>query len=111
MTEGAPKRTLPPSSMHPAAQSDDQLALELRRLGPLGILAILIILFSNFELRLGSSGFPLMVPLSALLVLLWAWRSRTPWSEIGLVRPQNWIATITLGAVFGCAFKLLLKAI
>jgi len=48
---------------------NDRLAARLRRFGPLGILAILVILAGNV----------LLVPLSAVLVLLWAWRSRTPW--------------------------------
>jgi len=51
------------------------------------------------------------VPLSALLVLGWTWRSRTPWREIGYVRPKSWIGTLAIGIVFGSAFKLLMKAI
>jgi uncharacterized protein len=44
-------------------------------------------------------------------VLVWAWRSHTPWREIGYVRPRSWPGTLALGVVFGCAFKLLMKAI
>jgi membrane protease YdiL (CAAX protease family) len=76
-------------------------AAELRGFGPLGILAILVIAAGNF----------LFIPLSALLVLAWARQSRTPWREIGYVRPKSWLATIAIGIVFGVAFKLLMKAI
>jgi membrane protease YdiL (CAAX protease family) len=80
---------------------DERLAARLRGFGPLGILAILIILAGNF----------LFLPLSALLVLLWAWLSGTPWREIGYVRPQGWARTIIIGIVFGAAFKLIMKAL
>ena len=59
---------------------DDHLAQRLRGFGPLGILAILIILAGNAVLE----------PLSAVLVLIWARLSRTPWREIGYVRPKSW---------------------
>lgn len=80
---------------------DDPIAAGLRGFGPLGILAILIILAGN----------AVVVPLSAVLVLVWARLSRTPWREIGYVRPRSWIITLAAGLVFGAAFKLLMKAI
>jgi uncharacterized protein len=83
----------------PAA--DDGIAQQLRGFGPLGILAILIILAGN----------GLFAPLSAILVLAWAWRSRTSWREIGYVRPMSWILTLVTGIAFGFALKLLMKAI
>jgi membrane protease YdiL (CAAX protease family) len=79
---------------------DDKLASRLRGFGPVGLLAILVILSGNL----------LIAPLSAVLVLAWVWRSRTPWHEIGYVRPA-WISDLVLGVVFGAAFKLLMKAI
>src|SRR5712692_2976978 len=63
-----------------ALQPSDRFAARLRRFGPLGILAILVILAGN-----------VLKPLSAILVLLWVQRSRTPWREIGYVRPKSWI--------------------
>src|SRR5207248_4234778 len=45
------------------------------------------------------------------LVLLWVSASRTPWRELGYVRPRSWVASLVLGVVFGAAFKLLMKAI
>src|SRR5438309_594699 len=83
-----------------ATPPDDPVATGLRGFGPLGLLAILVIVLTSF-----------IKPLSAILVLLWAWRSHTPWREIGYVRPRSWIGTLAAGIVFGCAFKLLMKAI
>src|SRR4051794_35254652 len=84
-----------------AAPSDDRVAASLRGFGPVGIFAILIILAGNF----------VVVPLSAVLVLVWAQWSRTSWREIGYVRPRNWIGSLSVGLAFGSAFKLLMKAI
>lgn len=80
---------------------DDALAAALRGFGPLGLVAILAILAGNF----------LFVPLSAILALLWARRSRTPWRTIGLARPRSWIGVLVVGIAFGIAFKLAMKAI
>jgi membrane protease YdiL (CAAX protease family) len=80
---------------------DDSVAAGLRGFGPLGILAILVIYGGN----------AIFAPLSAVLVLVWAWLSRTPWREIGYVRPRSWIVTLAAGLVFGASFKLLMKAI
>ncbi len=44
-------------------------------------------------------------------MLVWAWRSHTPWREIGYVRPRSWVATVATGIAFGIAFKLLMKAV
>jgi membrane protease YdiL (CAAX protease family) len=80
---------------------DDREAAELRGFGPIGILAILVILAGNF----------LFSPLSAILVLVWVRLSRTPWRAIGFVRPDSWIRTATIGIVLGVALKFLLKMI
>ena len=77
-------------------------AAGLRGFGPLGILAILVIVLAGV--------FPL-VPLSAILVLVWARWSRTPWREIGYVRPKSWTRDLAIGVAFGIAFKFLMKAI
>jgi membrane protease YdiL (CAAX protease family) len=81
--------------------SDDSFAARLRGFGPLGILAILIILASNV----------LIAPLGAILVLVWVKISGTPWREIGYVRPRSWMRTIGIGIVFGVAFKFVMKAL
>jgi membrane protease YdiL (CAAX protease family) len=90
-----------PVETQPVLPSDDPIAARLRGFGPLGILAILIIL----------SGNAVVAPLSAILVLVWARWSRTPWREIGYVRPRSWIRSVGLGVAFGIALKLLMKAI
>ena len=57
------------------------------------------------------AGNLLFIPLSALLVLAWAWRSGTPWRELGFVRPVHWPRTIAIGLAFGITLKLVMKAI
>jgi uncharacterized protein len=84
----------------PRPVSDDSVAVGLRGFGPLGLLAILVIVITS-----------VFKPLSAVLVLAWAWRSHTPWREIGYVRPKSWLGSLAVGIVFGCAFKLFMKAI
>jgi uncharacterized protein len=79
---------------------DDRVAALLRGFGPYGILAVIVIVLADAIVK----------PLSAVLVLLWARRSRTPWREIGYVRPRSWLVGLAIGIVFGVAFKLLMKA-
>ena len=79
---------------------EERFAAELRGFGPVGILAVLLI----------AAG-QIVPPLSALLVLVWTSLSRTPWREIGYVRPKSWIASLAAGIVFGILFKVLMKAI
>ncbi len=90
-----------PVEASPVKSSGDRTADELRGFGPLGILAILVIAAGNL----------VVLPLSAVFVLVWAWRSRTPWRDIGYVRPTSWIRTVAVGIVFGIALKFLMKAI
>jgi len=84
-----------------APPAGDRVAVGLRGFGPLGILAILVIFAGNL----------VVLPLSAVLVLVWAHRSGTPWRAIGYVRPASWGRSLAAGIVFGVAFKLLMKAI
>ena len=84
-----------------AKPAEDASAVELRGFGLAGILAIIIILTAT----------TIYVPLGAALVVLWVWRSRTPWREIGYTRPGGWIRSVIAGIAFGSAFKLLMKAI
>ena len=84
-----------------ASLPNDKLAARLRGFGPLGILAILIILGGNV----------VVAPLSAILILIWVKLSGTPWRDIGYVRPRSWIRTIGIGIVFGVAFKFVMKAV
>jgi hypothetical protein len=86
-----------PEVLSPA---DDKFAARLRGFGPIGILAILIILGGNF----------IITPLSAILVLIWTKISNTPWREIGYVQPRSWGKTIAIGLVFGVVLKFVMKA-
>ena len=94
------KITSPDGAADPPG-SGDRVAAALRGFGPLGILSILLILAANF----------VVAPVSAVLVLVWAQLSRTPWREIGYVRPKSWTRTFAIGIVFGVAFKFAMKAI
>jgi membrane protease YdiL (CAAX protease family) len=76
---------------------DERLAARLRGFGPTGILVALGIV------ALGSLG--------GVPVLAWAWLSRTPWRDLGFVRPPSWVRTVIVGVLAGVAFKLLMKAI
>lgn len=80
---------------------EERWAARLRGFGPLGILAILIVLGGNM----------LFTPLSAILALIWGWISRTPWRDLGFVRPRSWPRTIALGIIFGVALKFAMKSI
>jgi membrane protease YdiL (CAAX protease family) len=78
----------------------NRFAAELRGFRALGILAVLVIAAAQ-----------LVPPLSALLVLVWTKLSRTPWREIGYIRPKSWIGSLVLGVTLGILFKFLMKAI
>jgi membrane protease YdiL (CAAX protease family) len=84
----------------------DRLAEDLGGFGPVGWLAILAIVLSGI-VTIGNVG----IPLGGLLVLAWVRLSRTPWREIGYVRPKTWIGAIVIGLAFGVAFKLVMKAV
>lgn len=96
MNSEAPSR----QSEAPSLEAGEGFARKLRGFGPLGIFAILVILAGN----------ALVPPMSAVLALVWARQSRTPWRELGYNRPTNWIATVLGGVVFGIVLKLVLKA-
>ena len=85
----------------PKPLADDQFAASLRGFGPVGLLAILLILSGNL----------LFAPISALLVLAWSHRSRTPWPEIGYVQPGHWCRDALLGIAGGMALRLLMQVI
>jgi membrane protease YdiL (CAAX protease family) len=80
--------------------TEDRFATALRGFGPLGIFAVFVI----------AAG-QIVAPLSAVLVLAWTRLSRTPWREIGYVRPKSWIGSVVVGITFGIAFKFLMKSI
>jgi membrane protease YdiL (CAAX protease family) len=73
----------------------------LRAFGLIGLGAFALI-------YVGSLALP---GLGALLVLMWAWRSRTPWPQLGFLRPDSWVATIAVGILLGIALRLLTKLV
>src|SRR5215470_2547485 len=77
-----------------------EVVAQLRGFGLPGMLAIAIITAAQ-----------IFAPLDAVLVLVWANLSRTPWHKIGFARPKSWTATLTGGLVFGVCFKLLMKTL
>lgn len=85
----------------PTPPADDHFAASLRGFGPVGLLAVLVILSGNL----------LFAPLSALLVLVWTSRSRTPWREIGYVQPGHWWRDALSGIAGGMALRLLMQVI
>lgn len=76
-------------------------AARLRGFGPVGLLGIAVIL----------AGAMVNGLVSATLVVLWVVLSKTPWREIGYVRPKNYALTIAGGVVFGAALKCFLNAV
>lgn len=84
----------------PPLQEDD-VAVRLRGSGILGLLSILIVVAGNF----------IFAPLSAVFALIWARLSRTPWRDLGFVRPKSWLQTIAAGILLGAALKLVMKSI
>ncbi|HEX8898226.1 MAG TPA: CPBP family intramembrane glutamic endopeptidase [Chthoniobacterales bacterium] len=78
-----------------------RFSARLRGFGLVGVFAILVILAGNL----------IVAPLSALLVLVWARLSNTPWRDLGFVQPKSWTRTLILGALFGIALKFLMKAL
>jgi membrane protease YdiL (CAAX protease family) len=81
--------------------SPDPFARALREFGPAGVAAMVVV-------AVGALIGPVV---AAALVLIWAIRSRTPWSELGLARPRSWPATLAIGVLSGIALKLVMKAI
>ena len=95
-----------PVDTHPPRQGDD-LAAGLRGFGPLGLLTIAAVLLTG-NVFIGNM---VVLPVGATLVLLWVWRSRTAWPEIGYVRQETWARTVLVGVAFGIALKFAMKAI
>jgi membrane protease YdiL (CAAX protease family) len=80
---------------------EDRAAAQLRGFGPAGIVSILVVLAGALV-----GGWA-----AGALVLFWAYRSRTPWRDLGLARPRRWILTASSGLLFGGLFKLFTKSV
>jgi uncharacterized protein len=85
----------------------DPLGRALRGFGPAGVISVLVILLAG---NISVNRLP-VVPIGATLALLWAWRSRTPWRDLGLARPKSWAGTLIIGLLLGVGLKLVMKAL
>jgi membrane protease YdiL (CAAX protease family) len=90
-----------PAEIQAARPPRDDFAAALRGFGPVALGSFLVILAGN----------ALLPPLGAILVLAWAWRSGTQWSDLGFSAPRNWLATVVIGIGSGVTFKFLMKAV
>jgi len=79
----------------------DSVPAQLRGFEPLGVLAILAIL-------VGSVFGP---PVSAVLVLVWAYVAELPLRDLGLAVPADWGRSLVLALLGGIFLKLVAKAI
>ena len=80
---------------------ESRLAAALRGWGPAGAAATVLIAFAG----------PILEPLGAILSWAWLRATRTPWRAVGLSRPGNWLATVTLGILGGGTLKLVMKSL
>ncbi|MBI1210056.1 MAG: CPBP family intramembrane metalloprotease [Alphaproteobacteria bacterium] len=80
---------------------DQRVARSLKGFGLGGTLSLILVLGSVL----------IGVPIAALIVLVWAWLSYTPLSEIGLKRPKSWLGALVVGVVVGIGLKLLMKSV
>jgi len=70
--------------------------------GPLGVLAFVVLFL----------GMILLTPIiGSILVLVWAWLARVPFSELGFVRPPSWLRSTLYGIALGVGLKLLMKVL
>lgn len=70
-------------------------AEQLRGYGPIGWVCFLGIYASSV----------LIPPIDIILLLLWVWRSRTPWSAVGLAKPRSWATVVIAGLALGLALR------
>src|SRR4051812_40819564 len=74
------------------------LDVALSGTGPAGVVLIVLILLAGNVL-------------GAILVLIWRAVTRTPWSDLGFVRPADWGVDILGGMTGGVLLKVAMKAV
>ena len=79
-----------------------RIAAALRGFGPMGALVFAAVVVAATFVE---------TPIAALIVIVWALASRTPFGDLGLVKPANWVVTIAGGLVTGIVLKLAMKAV
>ena len=87
--------------------TDNDLSTSLRGLGIVGaFFTIAVVLIGNVAVTN-----VMVLPIGAVLVLIWVKITKVPWSEIGYAKPKSWVVVVVAGLILGIAFKLLMKAI
>ena len=86
------------TSVMPEGSFLSRLRASLRGFSPIGIVAIIMILMAG-----NLAG--------AVLVLIWASLSGTPWRNLGFVRSANGASDLVVAFVAGVFFKILMKAV
>jgi uncharacterized protein len=81
-------------------KAPSDLAIQSRGFGPVGLLAMGVVVAAS-----------ILPVLRDIVPLLWVWWSGTSWSDIGYVRPRSWLRAVAGGIIFGVILKLLTKAI
>ena len=71
------------------------------------------ILFTIIVVLIGNVAFAnmIMLPIGAVVVLIWVKITETPWRKIGYVKPKSWVVIVLIGLILGITFKFLMKAI
>jgi uncharacterized protein len=86
------------TNLRPDAPSWSRLRASLRAFSPIGIVAIIMVVVAG-----NLAG--------AVLVLIWAGLSGTPWRDLGFVRPPHGAIDLIIALVAGVFFKILMKAL
>jgi membrane protease YdiL (CAAX protease family) len=85
----------------------DDFASDLHGFGPLGIISLLLIVISGNVILPGM----ILIPVGAILTLLWVHLTNTPWQNIGFIIPGSWSFTLVVGLLVGTILKFITKAI
>jgi uncharacterized protein len=79
----------------------DRFATHLRGFDAIGLMGFVAVMAGA-----------LVTPLAgAVLILVWAWLSRTPLRDLGLARPKSWLGGLLLGLTLGAALGVAMKAV
>lgn len=79
-----------------------RIAAALRGFGPTGAIVFAAVIIAATFVE---------TPVAALIVIVWALASRTRFRELGMVKPESWLAVIAGGVVAGIVLKLAMKAV
>ena len=91
-----------PIPLQTPSREPNSIQRALRGAGPVGIVVAVAII---------AAGFLYGTRICAPLVLVWVLFTKTPWRDLGFVRPKSWALAIAGGILAGIVCKLLMKAI